>query len=755
MLLLAKGMKSPHLCLFGIIALGLASPAVGVGEETRAWSIAAYDQILTGIKSPNDQVRVGDMVFRAATVRAFRDQLRNSGVHTEAATPAMFNRWPKGNVPYLFDDTVSLDHKKDFFEAAREWSTFARAHFIPRKTEADYIVVHETLDAVESFAVGRIGGAQAFNVVSWRRYDLLHAMGHTLGLVHEHQRSDRDNFVIINTNNIQPGAEGNFVLIPDSQNLGAYDFLSVMHYSRNEYSISPDKNTIRPQPAFANLLNVYGQQARRPLSRGDRDGMASLYGSGPKLKPLVANGKGTGPGSLQAALYFAFDHPGTRIRFNIPADDQSFDGNVFRIQPRDLIFAPGHDTIIDASTQPRDPNSEHAGPQVLLDGVNIVTPDVHGIDLTEANCQIRGLGVINFSGDGVRIHGAGATGNLLVGCFIGSGPFSNSEGNTGVGINIFDHASGNTIGGSEPGDGNGITQNGGGGILVTGPGITGTVIKGNEVGALKEVFAGGNAFAGIALRNGVSHTTIGGEAPNEGNAISGNGTDGISLDGAGTIYNEILGNVIGETDPPTFSVGNHGNGVSLSGGAHLNTIGRPGAGNTIGFNNLAGVIVSGDKTTGNLISGNNILRNGQLGIDLVGGSESSGVTANDNRDRDKGPNTLQNYPELTGANITDDGITISGTLNTSPNEPIRLEFFSGVFTDPTAFGEGERFLGFADVVTDANGNVSFSVDLPAFVGHCSQISATATSGQEPTGAPNDPGFNTSEFSRHQLAIPCE
>ncbi|MGI8431091.1 MAG: M12 family metallopeptidase [Chthoniobacterales bacterium] len=748
---------------FGFTAL-LGVPLIGgsigasteAGADSKQWSIATYDRLLAGTRGENELVNLGDMVFRASSLRSFRASLSGAaGVRTDAATPHAFKRWPKGRVPYVFDGAVSTDHQRDFRQAARDWNTFAHVRFLERTTESDYLIVQDATASSESFAVGEIGGAQPFNVASWRRYDLLHGMGHALGLIHEHQRSDRDQFVIINKDNIQPGAEGNFVLIPGSVNLGQYDFLSVMHYRRNEESIAPDLDTIRPKNPYHAFLNVYGQQQPRPLSRGDRDGMASLYGVGRESGPVVVNGRGAGPGSLQAALYYAFDHPGTTIRFDIPVSDQSFDGTVFRIKPRDSLFVSGPHTIIDGSTQPRDPQNEHAGPEVVLDGENALAAGVNGIDLTETSCQVRDLAVVNFSGDGVRIHGANATGNLLAGCSIGAGPFSNSEGNAGVGVHIFDHASDNTIGGSHPGEGNGIADSGEEGILISGAGISGTVIKGNEVGILSQRSARGNSLAGIALRGGVSQTVIGGEEPGARNAVSGNGGDGITLDGGGTIYNEILGNLIGEGDPPTFSVGNRGAGVALTGGAHLNAIGRPGAGNTIGFNNGAGVSVSGAKTTGNLLSGNNILRNGNLGIDLAGGSESSGVTANDTGDPDTGPNKLQNYPELTGADITDNGITISGTLNTLPNEPIRLEFFSSVFFDPTLFGEGERFLGFADVMTDGQGNVNFSVDLPAMVGHCSHITATATSGAEPTGAPNDPGLNTSEFSRRKLALPCE
>ena len=46
----------------------------------------------------------------------------------------------------------------------------------------------------------------------------MHEIGHTAGLYHEHQRSDRDDFVRIFLRNVRPGGEGNFDLVPGSLN---------------------------------------------------------------------------------------------------------------------------------------------------------------------------------------------------------------------------------------------------------------------------------------------------------------------------------------------------------------------------------------------------------------------------------------------------------------------------------------------------------------------------------------------------------
>ncbi|XP_057309764.1 hatching enzyme 1.2-like [Hydractinia symbiolongicarpus] len=65
---------------------------------------------------------------------------------------------------------------------------------------------------------------------------IIHEVIHALGVYHEQSRADRDQFVTINLQNVQPGLEHNFNR-HDTDSLGVpYDPKSVMHYGNRAFS---------------------------------------------------------------------------------------------------------------------------------------------------------------------------------------------------------------------------------------------------------------------------------------------------------------------------------------------------------------------------------------------------------------------------------------------------------------------------------------------------------------------------------------
>ena len=142
---------------------------------------------------------------------------------------------------------------------------------------------------------------------------------------------------------------------------------------------------------------------------------------------------------------------------------------------------------------------------------------------------------------GISIEGDDATANVVLGNFIGT----NSGGaNLSNAVGVVIGAAGNTIGGNTPDAGNIISYNSTAGVQIDGQGASGNVLLGNFIGTDKSgTVALGNDI-GVLISDGTANM-IGGTTAGAANVISGNFTAGIELTGSSVSGTQIQGNLIG------------------------------------------------------------------------------------------------------------------------------------------------------------------------------------------------------------------
>lgn len=502
-------------------------------------------------------------------------------------------------------------------------------------------------------------------------------------------------------------------------------------------------------PGDVLLLDTPARSTVRGLVIVDGTGAAiAVHGAGATIagnylgvdaSGLVANGNGTG-------VYLDETSDGNIIGGTAAADRNVISGN----EEEGILMAgtagvgASDDNVVQGNIIGLDATASNALP-------NFAGVSVDGGDDNLIGGTVAGSGnVISGNSWGIRIASLEsaadvATGNLVQGNLIGTNGLGNAARPNSLGIVLFG-ARGTTIGGSVLGARNTISGNRDYGVWMTVRFFEipseDTVVEGNFIGT----DSGGTADVG----NGADGVNFFGAINNavQGNVISGNGRYGVGFQNFFgepiTMGNVIRGNRIGTDVTGTAALPNDDAGVHFQPGngpgINDNTIGgtAAGDGNTIRFNGGDGITVEGTGGgNGNRFLGNSIDLNGQLGIDL----EDDGVTPNDPGDPDTGANHRQNYPLLTSAGVG--AVTIvSGTLNSTPARTFRVEFFGSPAADPSGFGEGRIFLGFATVTTDAGGNAAFSASVaPVPLG--SAVTATAT---------DNLTSDTSEFSNAVVAI---
>ncbi|MFN2263920.1 MAG: beta strand repeat-containing protein [Anaerolineales bacterium] len=304
---------------------------------------------------------------------------------------------------------------------------------------------------------------------------------------------------------------------------------------------------------------------------------------------------------------------------------------------------------------------------------------------------------------GIAILGEDTQNIIITGNYIGTDVGGLLDrGNKYSGIHIYNGPHNVFIGGIQLNKRNVISGNDESGIDLWGGSypVTDITIIGNFIGLGADGATSlGNLEQGIILGEDVSQVMIGGDSPGDRNIISGNGNNGIYLQGSDVTQNTIIGNYIGTDSSGLIPVGNTHDGVLISFYAHDNTIGP----DNLIANNREGVRLDTPLAIGNKITRNTIFNNNLEGIHLTNGAN----------------NAIQ--PPVIDT-TTHDPYLVSGTA--CPG--CLVEIFQNIDDD----GEGRLFLGdtAAHIVSG-----DFSLALPFVFPY---LTATAT----------DSSDDTSEFS---------
>lgn len=203
--------------------------------------------------------------------------------------------WPDGLVPYVIDDDV---RERDLIlRAIREWDTRTVLRFVERAPQhADYLRFASGPHSGAWLCRDSTPGEQMFTLdnVNWEI--LLHGIGHAIGLSHEQQRKDRDQWVTVFSEDIAgtPYARGNWHPHLGAGVIGPYDYRSIMTYQafghgkRRNHARSYVMETIPPGMPFGG--EALG--ASSELSLGDIDSVARLYGHTPSRHVIATNPPG-------------------------------------------------------------------------------------------------------------------------------------------------------------------------------------------------------------------------------------------------------------------------------------------------------------------------------------------------------------------------------------------------------------------------------------------------------------------------------
>uniref|UniRef100_A0A034WR02 Metalloendopeptidase n=1 Tax=Bactrocera dorsalis TaxID=27457 RepID=A0A034WR02_BACDO len=282
----------------------------GGGEEgTQAIDLSFYGNALYGM--PDNEVTAQLVANYTVEESAVNPEELGSYLEGDILVPfgrvsarngiiTLSSRWPNGVVPFEIRGNFNARDMSTIEHAMDEYHRRTCIRFVPRSRESDYISIVSGNSGCWS-SVGRVGGKQEVNLQSpgclSKPGTAMHELMHALGFLHEQNRQERDSYVDIMMENVQPNAVSNFEKAQHTVAYGVpYDYGSVMHYSANAFSRNGRPTIVAVQPGGSQRM---GQ--REGFSTYDIEKLNKMYNcDGPAIGGGVGAG-GNGMGAIAPA----------------------------------------------------------------------------------------------------------------------------------------------------------------------------------------------------------------------------------------------------------------------------------------------------------------------------------------------------------------------------------------------------------------------------------------------------------------------
>jgi len=185
--------------------------------------------------------------------------------------------WPNATVYYKYPDPATMtaaqysSYVATIKDAFNKLSTATGIRFVERTNQAEYITFVKS-GGNNSPLGWRKGGVNTINLYNYNMVGVvMHEIMHSLGVMHEQCRPDRDLYVIVDVSRVISGYEHNYNIFPTYAGHGTFDFQSVMLY--NSWGFAKDNNL----PPMTKLDGSTFDGQRAGISAGDIAGLKSLY----------------------------------------------------------------------------------------------------------------------------------------------------------------------------------------------------------------------------------------------------------------------------------------------------------------------------------------------------------------------------------------------------------------------------------------------------------------------------------------------
>ncbi|XP_076453727.1 zinc metalloproteinase nas-8-like [Babylonia areolata] len=186
----------------------------------------------------------GEFVIDGSDMMLTKEQYQrlHTGVRGRNQGKLAAEPWTNGVIPYEITNQFDSEKKAWILRAMRNWEKVTCVRFRPRRSsDRNYITIKHGSGCWAH--LGMLGnGRQEVNLdingCFWKG-TIEHELGHALGMIHEHQRPNRNAYLRVNYYGVDENKVDSVTKYADGSDdkLGlAYDYTSVMHYPKTAFA---------------------------------------------------------------------------------------------------------------------------------------------------------------------------------------------------------------------------------------------------------------------------------------------------------------------------------------------------------------------------------------------------------------------------------------------------------------------------------------------------------------------------------------
>lgn len=147
--------------------------------------------------------------------------------------------WDNSILPFEIDSDLSFNERLKVTQAIEEFLENTKITLVPKTIEESWVIFSNKKKGCFSM-IGKYTGGQEISVDNCSKTEIMHEIMHTLGWVHEHSRTDRDQFIKVDESRIQEDSKGEYAISYfdwiGTKIKTPYDYNSIMHYNKKDFS---------------------------------------------------------------------------------------------------------------------------------------------------------------------------------------------------------------------------------------------------------------------------------------------------------------------------------------------------------------------------------------------------------------------------------------------------------------------------------------------------------------------------------------